>query len=74
MKRVNIHQAKTHLSALILIVEKQGEHILLCRRNVPVAEIVPLERKRRLRLDKSLTNIEFISPPEEPTEDEWENA
>ena len=45
MIRLNIHQAKTHLSRYLERVIK-GERILLCRRNVPVAEICPLRPQR----------------------------
>lgn len=45
MIRLNIHEAKTHLSAYLARLE-QGETILLCRRNVPIAEIRPLPKKR----------------------------
>ena len=38
MIRLNIHEAKTHLSRYIERV-LEGEVIVLCRRNVPVAEI-----------------------------------
>lgn len=38
MIRVNVQDAKTHLSKYLEQVEK-GETILLCRRNVPIAEI-----------------------------------
>lgn len=41
MYKVNIHQAKTHLSRYVKRV-KAGETIILCDRNVPVAEIRPL--------------------------------
>lgn len=41
MLRINIHEAKTHLSKYLRKVKK-GETILLCKRNVPVAEIRPL--------------------------------
>lgn len=41
MIRVNIAEAKTHLSRFLERVA-QGETIVLCRRNVPVAEIRPL--------------------------------
>lgn len=47
MIRLNIHEAKTHLSRHLKRLEEEGEHILLCRRNVPVAEIRPLESRRR---------------------------
>jgi antitoxin (DNA-binding transcriptional repressor) of toxin-antitoxin stability system len=38
MKKINIHEAKTHLSHYLDEVQK-GERILLCKRNLPVAEI-----------------------------------
>ena len=38
MIRVNIHDAKTHLSRYIEKVEK-GEVVVVCRHNKPVAEI-----------------------------------
>ena len=41
MIRINIAEAKTHLSRYLISVE-DGETILLCRRNMPVAEIRPL--------------------------------
>lgn len=41
MIKVNIHQAKTHLSKLLAKLKK-GETIVICNRNVPIAEIRPL--------------------------------
>ena len=46
MIRLNVHEAKTHLSRYLARIEK-GETIILCRRNVPIAEIRPLPRKRK---------------------------
>lgn len=46
MKRLNIHEAKTHLSRYLAHLE-QGETIVLCKRNVPIAEITPLPRTAR---------------------------
>ena len=46
MIRLNIHEAKTHLSRHLATLEEEGETILLCRRNVPVAEIRPLPTRR----------------------------
>ncbi len=43
--RLNIHEAKTHLSRYLERVER-GETIVLCRRNVPIAEIRPLPPAR----------------------------
>lgn len=44
MIRLNIHEAKTHLSRYLKRLE-EGEAILLCRRNVPIAEIRKVEQK-----------------------------
>ena len=41
MIRLNIHETKTHLSRYLKRIQR-GEVILLCRRNLPVAEIRPL--------------------------------
>lgn len=41
MIRLNIHEAKTHLSKYLTKL-KAGEKILLCKRNQPVAYITPL--------------------------------
>lgn len=38
MIRLNIHEAKTHLSRYLAFLSK-GEIILLCKRNKPFAEI-----------------------------------
>ena len=42
--KLNIHEAKTHLSRYLKRLEK-GEVITLCRRNEPIAEIVPCRRR-----------------------------
>lgn len=44
MIKVNIHEAKTHLSHYLTEIE-HGETILLCKRNHPVAEIRPIPQK-----------------------------
>ncbi|MBV9073981.1 MAG: type II toxin-antitoxin system Phd/YefM family antitoxin [Acidobacteria bacterium] len=58
---VNIHQAKTHLSRLLLRVAG-GEEITIANAGVPVARLVPLApspRKRRLGMDEGKL---WISP------------
>jgi antitoxin (DNA-binding transcriptional repressor) of toxin-antitoxin stability system len=40
MIRLNVHEAKTHLSKYLARIEA-GESIVLCKRNVPIAEIRP---------------------------------
>lgn len=60
MIKLNIHEAKTHLSRYLERVE-QGETIILCKRNVPIAEIRPLpsspRKKRRIGLSKGRIEI-----------------
>ncbi len=41
MIKLNIHEAKTHLSKYLAPL-KAGDRILLCRRNQPIAENPPL--------------------------------
>ena len=38
MIRINIHEAKTHLSRFLKRL-RAGEVILICKRNVPIAEL-----------------------------------
>jgi len=60
MIKLNINEAKTHLSRYLPRVAK-GETILLCRRNVPIAEIRPLPasrtRKRPIGLAKGTASL-----------------
>jgi antitoxin (DNA-binding transcriptional repressor) of toxin-antitoxin stability system len=44
MKRVNMHDAKTHLSRYVAEL-KAGESLILCNRNWPVAELRLLPSK-----------------------------
>lgn len=48
MIRLNVHEAKTHLSRYLAMVE-EGEVIILCRRNVPIAEIRGIRRRKEPR-------------------------
>ena len=46
MIKLNIHEAKTHLSKYLAKL-KPGETIVLCKRNTPIAEIRALPAVRR---------------------------
>jgi antitoxin (DNA-binding transcriptional repressor) of toxin-antitoxin stability system len=67
MIRLNIHEAKTHLSRYLARLMK-GETIILCRRNVPIAEIRPLpvtpRRPRPIGLAKGKFKVtrKFLAP------------
>jgi antitoxin (DNA-binding transcriptional repressor) of toxin-antitoxin stability system len=45
MKRINIHEAKTHLSRHLAELEP-GEVIVICKNNEPIAELRALPRSR----------------------------
>ncbi len=63
MKRVNVHEAKAHFSKYLARVAK-GETIVVCKRNIPVAEIRPLsDGKLKLR-PIGLAKGEFEIPEE----------
>ena len=61
MKKVNLYEAKAHLSALVDRVA-EGETVLICRRNVPAAELRPVPRSRRTRRPIGLVP-DFTVPP-----------
>ena len=62
MLRINIHDAKTNLSRYLPRIEA-GETILLCRRNVPIAEIRPIEPPRTEKRPIGLCKGEISIPP-----------
>ena len=61
MIRLNMHEAKTHLSRYIAGL-RDGEIILLCRRNEPVAEIRALPRARSKTRPVGLAREQFRVP------------
>lgn len=63
MIKLNVHEAKTHLSRYLDRLA-QGEKIVLCKRNVPIAEIRPLPEKRALSRPIGLAKGEFEIPDE----------
>ena len=52
VRQVNVHQAKTELSRLLLDVER-GDEVVIARNGAPVARLVPFQaaRAKRLRVD-----------------------
>ncbi|MBI3667102.1 MAG: type II toxin-antitoxin system Phd/YefM family antitoxin [Acidobacteria bacterium] len=75
MIRLNIHEAKTHLSRYLDRLAK-GETIILCKRNVPIAEIRPLPPARKARRPIGLDKGKFEIPKKffDPMPDEWLEA
>jgi antitoxin (DNA-binding transcriptional repressor) of toxin-antitoxin stability system len=61
MIKLNVHEAKTHLSRYLERLER-GETIVLCKRNIPIAEIRPLPRRRKTRRPVGLAKGKFTVP------------
>ena len=74
MVHLNVHEAKTHLSKYLKKLQ-QGEVIVLCRNNRPIAEIRALPssqaKKRVFGVDQGKIRIspEFFEPLDEQTLD-----
>ena len=67
MIKINIHEAKTHLSEYLAKLQP-GETIVICKRNAPIAEIRPLPaaptRPRPIGLAKKIFRVpeSFFEP------------
>ena len=48
MKKANLHEAKTNLSKLVDLVLK-GEEVIICKAGHPVAKLVSLKPKKKIR-------------------------
>jgi prevent-host-death family protein len=68
MKTANIGELKDNLSKFIALVE-QGEAIEVCKRNIPIARIIPYNAaptKNRTRLGCGLGSVKILSDLTEP--------
>jgi antitoxin (DNA-binding transcriptional repressor) of toxin-antitoxin stability system len=63
MIKLNIHEAKTHLSRYLKKLIN-GETIILCKRNIPIAEIRPIRTHREYNRPIGLAKGEFEVTPE----------
>ncbi len=67
MIKVNVHEAKIHLSRY-LAAAARGERVVICNRNVPVAELAPVRsapsRHRPIGLAKGTFKVprSFFEP------------
>ena len=62
MIKLNVHEAKTHLSKYLAQL-KAGERILLCKRNQPIAEITALPEPSNRPRPIGLAKGRFSIPP-----------
>jgi len=63
MIKVNIHQAKTHFSSYLAKLKK-GETIVICNRNIPVAELRPIQSTSSKPRPIGLAKNKFKIPDE----------
>ena len=75
-KRINIYEAKTHLSEVIKQVQETGEPYIICKNNKPVVDIVVHKAADKdfdpLKQDPKLKGTAvYLSDPLESTEDLW---
>jgi len=72
VKTLNVHAAKTQLSAVLAEIEKSGESVLICRNGRPVADLVPHRVSDRLRPHPVMRKIRIGYDPLEPMDaGEW---
>lgn len=75
MKSVNVHEAKTKLSALLAEIERTGEKVVICRHGKPIADLLPHRKRNRLEPHPLMGQIRINYDPVEPlSEDEWPEA
>ena len=71
MNKVNVHEAKTHLSEILQRVQK-GEEFLICRNGEPIADLKPHRKSGRLKVDPFLSRVQIKCDLTKPlTEEEW---
>jgi prevent-host-death family protein len=77
LKTVNIHDAKTHFSRLIKLVES-GDEVVIARGGKPIARLVPCDaqvRKRTLGADSQTVRIaaDFDAPVPDDLLDDFDS-
>src|SRR5262249_51455944 len=58
---IKVNDAKTHLSKYLELIER-GESVLVCRRNIPIAEIRPVKKSRKTKRAIGLAKGTFRIP------------
>jgi prevent-host-death family protein len=76
MIKVNTHEAKTRLSALLAEVEEKGEWVRICRNGRPIADLRPVSRVRDpFEQHPGLQGVVFNEDPVLPLQPEdWPDA
>ena len=69
MKTVNVHEAKTHLSRLLLEVE-EGEDVVIARGGKPIARLIPFEKQAERVLGRDAGLFEVPDDFDDPLPDD----
>lgn len=73
METLNVHEAKTRLSAVLLDIETKGTSYIICRNGKPIARLGPHEAGSRLAYHPVASRIEIdYDPTEDLSPEEWE--
>ena len=76
MRVANVAELRNKLSKILAYVEK-GERVQICKRNMPIAQIVPIDnklQKNKTRIGCGLGSVQIKSDLTEPMipEGNWE--
>jgi prevent-host-death family protein len=75
MRMLNIHEAKTQLSSVLAEVERTGQAVVICRNGVPVADIVPHQRRLRSKPHPTFSRIVLhYDPTEVLSPEDWTDS
>ena len=70
-KVVNVHEAKTQLSALIKLV-LTGKSVIICNNGRPVVDMVPHVSPLRTMVHPVMSKVDIkYDPTESMSDDEW---
>ena len=72
MRTANIGVLKNRLSAYLKFV-RNGEEVIVCDRNVPIARILPLEPPADYNAEEArLIAAGILNPPKDPRPMDWD--
>lgn len=72
MRTANIGTLKNQLSAYLRLV-RNGEEVIVCDRNVPVARILPYQPVEDFDAEEArLIAAGIMTPPKDPTPMDWD--
>jgi antitoxin (DNA-binding transcriptional repressor) of toxin-antitoxin stability system len=72
VRSLNVHEAKTHLSAVLAEIEEREESFLICRHGRPIADLIPHRKKNRLAPHPLMRKIKIGYDATEPlSATEW---